>query len=91
MKTETKKKNKGKKAMIVIASIIGALIILCGVFALINFIGYQSNRNFIKTIPAVEYENQLEPTVADDGYYTFVTDDNLRVMQLTDIHIGAGL
>ena len=41
MKTETKKKNKGKKAMIVIASIIGALIILCGVFALINFIGYQ--------------------------------------------------
>lgn len=90
MKTKEKKKNKGKKALIIIASIIGVLIILCGVFALINFIGYQSNRNFIKTIPAVEYENQLEPTVADDGYYTFVTDDNLRVMQLTDIHIGAG-
>lgn len=87
---KTKKKSKGKTAMIIIASIIGALIILCGVFALTTFIGYQSNRNFIKTIPAVEYENQLQPTIADDGYYTFVTDDNLRVMQLTDIHIGAG-
>lgn len=89
-KTKKKSKSKGKKAIIIIASIIGALIILCGIFALTTFIGYQSNRNFIKTIPAVEYENQLEPTVADDGYYTFVTDNNLHVMQISDVHIGAG-
>lgn len=91
MKTKEKtKKNKGKKALIIIGSIILAIAVLIGVFALISFIGIKSNQNFIKTLSAVEYENQLEPAVADDGYYTFVTDDNIKVMQLTDVHIGAG-
>lgn len=91
MKTKEKtKKNKGKKALIIIGSIILAIAVLIGAFALISFIGIKSNQNFIKTLSAVEYENQLEPAVADDGYYTFVTDDNIKVMQLTDVHIGAG-
>lgn len=91
MKTKDKtKKSKGKKALIIIGSIILAIAVLIGAFALISFIGIKSNQNFIKTLSAVEYENQLEPAVADDGYYTFVTDDNIKVMQLTDVHIGAG-
>lgn len=91
MKTKEKtKKSKGKKALIIIGSIILAIAVLIGAFALISFIGIKSNQNFIKTLSAVEYENQLEPAVADDGYYTFVTDDNIKVMQLTDVHIGAG-
>lgn len=87
---EKTRKSKGKIALIVIASIIGAIIILCAVFALTSWIGIQQNEKFIKSIPAVEYENQLQPTVAEDGYYTFVTDDNLHIMQISDIHIGAG-
>lgn len=89
MKEKTKK-NKGKIALKVILSIICALIILCGIFALTSWIGIQKNEKFIATIPTVEYENQLQPTLGEDGYYTFVTDDNLRVMQISDVHIGAG-
>lgn len=84
------KNKKGRKALIVLGSIIGCIAVLIGAFALISFIGIKSNQSFIKTIPAVEYDNQLKPAVAEDGYYTFVTDSNLRVMQLTDIHIGGG-
>lgn len=84
------KSKKGKTALIVLGSIIGCIAVLIGAFALISFIGIKSNQSFIKTIPTVEYDNQLNPDIAEDGYYTFVTDNNLRVMQLTDIHIGGG-
>lgn len=91
MKTKEKtKKSKGKTALKILIAIFTALVLLCAVFALTTWSGIKHNEKFIKSIPAVEYENQLQPTIADDGYYTFVTDDNLKVMQLTDIHIGAG-
>lgn len=90
MKTKTKsKKRRGKTVLIVIASIIGLLIVLAGVFVLISAIGIKSNQNFIKTISAVQYDNQLEPVIDDDGCYTFVTDENLKVLQFTDVHLGA--
>jgi len=90
MKTKENKKHKGKTAVKVLASILIALALLCAAFALTSWSGIRHNEKFIKSIPAVEYENQLQPVLAEDGCYTFVTDDNLRVMQLSDIHIGAG-
>ncbi len=56
----------------------------------VSLIGIKSNTNFIKSMEAVSYESQLKPDIGEDGYYTFVTDDNFKVMQLTDVHIGAG-
>ena len=51
MKTKEKtKKSKGKKALIIIGSIILAIAVLIGAFALISFIGIKSNQNFIKTL-----------------------------------------
>lgn len=38
----------------------------------------------------VEYENQLVPEKDTDGNWTFKTDRPLKVVQLTDIHIGGG-
>lgn len=85
-----KTKKRGKTALIVIASIICFLIVATAVCAVINLVGIKSNENFIRVIEPVKYENQLTPTIGDDGYYTFVTDDDFRVMQLTDVHIGGG-
>ena len=85
-----KTKKRGKKALIVIASIIGFLIIAAGIFAIINLIGVKSNENFISVIEPVKYENQLTPTLDDNGNYTFTTDGEFKVMQLTDVHIGGG-
>jgi 3',5'-cyclic AMP phosphodiesterase CpdA len=89
--TSTKKPKKAKK---IIGKILLALLIIivavAGLTAVANIICIKSNSNFIKTIATVEYDSQLAPTIADDGYYTFVTDDNFKVMQLTDVHIGGG-
>ena len=52
--------------------------------------GLKSNRNFISTIDTVSYENQLEPVLDDDGFYSFTTDKDFKIVQLTDVHIGGG-
>ncbi len=95
MSKKEKVKKTGKQRFRTFLKVIGIIVlviaVICAVIAVINAIGNRSNRNFIKTIPAVEYENQLEPVLDKDGYYTFVTDNSLKVMQLTDIHIGGGI
>ena len=85
-----KTKKKGKKALIILASILGFLIVATGICAVINLVGIKSNENFISVIEPVKYENQLTPILSDDGNYTFTTDGEFKVMQLTDVHIGGG-
>ena len=50
------------------------------------------SKNFEKAaaFEQVEYENQLVPVLDEDGYWTFTTDDEFKVVQLTDVHIGGG-
>lgn len=43
-----------------------------------------------KSFNKVVYENQLVPELDEDGCWTFTTDRDLKVVQLTDIHIGGG-
>lgn len=74
----------------IILTIIIIIAVLAGIIAVVNTVGIKSNRNFINSIPAVSYDSQLEPVVDENGYYTFVTDDDFNVMQLTDVHIGGG-
>ncbi len=84
-------KQKFKTFLKVLGIIVIVIAVIVAVIALLNALGNRSNKNFVKEIPAVTYENQLVPAVADDGYYSFETDRDLRVMQLTDIHIGGGI
>ncbi|MDE5984065.1 MAG: metallophosphoesterase [Eubacterium sp.] len=83
-------KQKFKVFLKVLMIIILVIALLCGILASISAVGNKSNKNFISTIEAVSYENQLEPILDDNGFYTFITDDNFKVVQLTDVHIGGG-
>lgn len=91
-KQKVKKTPKQKfiKFLKILAIIICVIAILCGICAIISAVGIKSNRDFINNLEPVKYESQLVPEKDDNGYYTFVTDYNLKVMQLTDVHIGAG-
>lgn len=97
-KTDMKKEKKQKRTpkqrfklfLKIILVIILVIAILFGVFAIVNMIGNKSNANFISTIKPVAYENQLVPEEDENGVSTFVTDEEFKVMQLTDVHIGAG-
>ena len=85
-------KQKLKKFGKVIMWIVIVIAIIALITAVVNVVSYSSNRSFIKdSVQAVEYENQLVPEIAEDGYYIFVTDDEFKILQITDVHIGAGM
>lgn len=71
--------------IIVLIAAIALTALVC-----VSMIGIKSNKNFISQIKPIEYERQLEPQLDNNDYYTFVTDDNFKIVHLTDVHIGAG-
>lgn len=81
---------KGKIALKIIISLVLIVAIVFGCLAVVNVVGVKANSKFINSIEPVSYENQLEPTLDENGRYTFVTDEEFKILQLSDIHIGAG-
>ncbi|MBQ9517147.1 MAG: metallophosphoesterase [Eubacterium sp.] len=99
-KTKKEKKEKIKKtpkqkrrvALKVFLSIILIIALLAGILAVLNLVGVKSNAAFVRdNIEAVKYEKQLNPEKDDKGRYTFVTDEDFKVLQITDVHIGGGV
>lgn len=93
MATKEKQKRtpqqKRKIAGKVLLGILIALLCIIAIFTAINTICVASCKNYIKSIYPVSYSSQLTPE-EKNGYTTFVTDNDFRVMQLSDVHIGAG-
>ncbi len=50
----------------------------------------KSNYDYAKSFDKVVYENQLVPELDEDGCWTFTTDGDFKIVQLTDVHIGGG-
>ena len=94
-KKEKKKRTPKEKRTLflkILFWIIFGIALISGIVAIINTVAIKSNRSFVNnSIKPVEYKKQLVPELDDDGYYTFVTDDDFKITQLTDIHIGGGM
>lgn len=88
--TTAKKKNKGKKALKVLGVILAVIVILVGIAAIVNVIGNKGNIEKIAAFESIASEEQLVPEKNENGYWTFTTDEDFKVMQLTDVHIGGG-
>ncbi len=91
-------KNSGKRNFkrgcaiisIILASIIGLCALFVGVIAILNVAFFNAHIKMIGEIESVE-SNIAEPVLNEDGTsWTFVSDEEFKVLQLTDIHIGAG-
>ena len=86
-----KELSKPKKAWRIIWVTIVSLIVAIILFHVIaNSVATLIIRNYIKTFEPVKYEAQLVPEIGDEGYYTITTDNDIRIMQINDIHIGGG-
>lgn len=85
-----KKTKKGKKALIILGSILGVLLVFVGVVTLISVIGNKANTERAQSYDPVVLEDRIVPEKDENGYWTFTTDRDLKVMQLTDVHIGGG-
>lgn len=90
-KTEKKgKKGRGKTALKIILIILAVIVVLILVAAVVNKIGNSANTDKAKSFDAVDYPAQLEPEKDKYGNWTFTCDRDFKVVQLTDIHLGAG-
>lgn len=84
------KKGKKKSALKVIGIILAVIVLLGAVGKLVNVISNKAHIGSVEDLSAVTYDNQLVPEKDADGVWTFTTDEDFRVMQLTDVHIGGG-
>ena len=87
-KTE-KKRKKGKIAKRILISIIALVVAVIILTAVTNTIVYKSLLNKAHSFPAVDGE-KLNVEYYDNGCANIYTDKGLKVVQLTDVHIGAG-
>ncbi len=85
-----KNKNGKGKAKKVLGCIAAVIVILTVVTVIANVILSNKNIELAGTFETVEVENRLVPEKDANGFYTFTTDENFKVMQLTDVHIGGG-
>ncbi len=81
------KNKKGKKVLFTIFSIV---IVLAIVIAGLNLLSVQNLLKKGNTYNKIEFENQLVPQKDEKGNWYFTTDEDFKVMHLTDIHIGGG-
>lgn len=86
-----KKKKRGIIALIVIASIIVAIGIFISIIAIVNTVGVKALIKNASSFSKVDYyKDQLVPEKDADGYWTFTSDSEIKVLQFTDVHIGGG-
>ncbi len=82
------KKGKLLRKISGIIALVLAAFILATVAA--TAIGSGQNIKKAQSFDTVEIENQLVPEKDENGNWTFTTDREFKVMQLTDVHIGGG-
>ncbi len=90
MSDKSTKKGYGKKAL----KITGIVFLVIGVLVCINMFANtmtnKSNTDYASSFASVKNENAIIPQKDSDGNWTFTTDRDLKVLHLTDIHIGGG-
>lgn len=91
MNQNSKIKGKiGKTLLRILICLLAVIAVTAIVTAIANAVSVKSSRDFIQTLSAVETAGLEAKIDDDDGFYTFTTDRELKILRLTDIHIGAG-
>ncbi len=81
------KKRKAGKVLGIIAAVIIVLVLASIVASLVS---NKKNTEIANSFETVQVEDRLTPVKDENGYWTFTTDRDFKVMQITDIHLGGG-
>ena len=83
--------SRRRKIVKVLFWIVFAIALITFILAIVNVVSLRSNNAFVRNnVEKVVYENKLKPE-KEDGYYTFTTDGDFKILQITDVHIGGGM
>lgn len=79
-----------KKWVKVVTVIVGIALCIFLFFVIANAITLKRLVNYIDSFEPIAYSEDRIVPVMEDGHYTITTDRDLRIMHITDIHIGGG-
>ncbi len=85
-----KKKKRSKRAKKVLAGILAVIVILAAASMAVTAIGFKSNMNKAKSFPSAGVNCRFTPENEGNGEWSLRTDGDLKVVQLTDVHLGGG-
>lgn len=94
--TPEQRRRRTIRDLIITGTVCGLVLVFFAICALCSWVGYTGNFDYIATVEAVDYDSPFTLVDAEEsetGYYEFVASsesDEFRVLQLTDVHIGAG-
>lgn len=78
------------KAVKIIGCIFAVIALVAVVTAVVNINVFNDTVEYAQSFKPVEVEDKLVPQKDADGNWTFNTDRDLKIVQLTDVHIGGG-
>lgn len=87
--TAARKAKRRKTILIVLCSVVAFVFVFIAVAGIVAHVGNNANLEKAKSFQNVG-ARQLRVDEYEDGYVNIYCDDELKVMQLTDIHIGGG-
>ncbi len=89
---EEKLRNKNRRKKIILKTvvcIVSVIVVFIGICAVISLIGNSANMKKAQSFENAGTE-QLKLENYSDGCWNIYSDDDINVMQLTDVHIGGG-
>jgi len=89
-KDKTKKKRRGRAFLRVLCVLLCVIVVFVAVTTVITIIGDRANLQKAESFDAVQYDAQLVPEQDENGNWSFTCDRPFKLLQLTDVHIGAG-
>ena len=90
-KEKTKKKGKaGKIILKVLCVFLCVLVAFIGITTVVSVVGDKANTQKAQSFEQVKKDDTIVPEKDEDGNWTFTTDRDFKVLQLTDVHIGGG-
>ena len=85
-----KKKGNKKMGLKVLVIILGVIIVFGIASTFANKQNMKKMTEYISGFDSVEAEDRIDVSKDDEGCYVITTDRDLKVLQVTDIHLGGG-
>ena len=85
-----KKKGNKKMGLKVLVIILGVILVFGIASTFANKQNIKKMIEYISDFDSVETEDRIDVSKDDEGCYVITTDRDLKVLQVTDIHLGGG-
>ncbi len=89
-KNKSTAKKVGKVILWIIGVIIGFNLVCAAVFSILNAVSVKANTELAASFETIDNPDAVAPVKSENGNWVFQTDRDLKVLQLTDVHLGGG-